>query len=223
MEEAVGAPVSYSLGVGFLFLLLVLLGLIVGAVFFIRWLSRRGREPNPASDKEDAARATGETALQAKQDQPLNIFISYRRSDSSDVCGRLYDRLVAEFGQTHVFRDVDSINPGYDFQDIIDRHIDKSDVGLVLIGPDWAGFEGGDVARLQRGEDFVRIEVAALLKKGIPVIPVLVRGAKVPPAETFPEDLSPLVRRNFSQLRPDPDFNIDVDRLLSALERIKAD
>ena len=37
------------------------------------------------------------------------IFISYRRSDSPDATGRIYDRLVAEFGKARVFKDVDSI------------------------------------------------------------------------------------------------------------------
>jgi hypothetical protein len=36
------------------------------------------------------------------------IFISYRRSDSPDATGRIYDGLVSEFGKAQVFKDVDS-------------------------------------------------------------------------------------------------------------------
>lgn len=34
------------------------------------------------------------------------IFISYRRSDSNDVSGRIYDRLAAHFGKAALFKDV---------------------------------------------------------------------------------------------------------------------
>jgi hypothetical protein len=44
------------------------------------------------------------------------IFISYRRSDSPDATGRIYNRLVAEFGKAQVFKDVDSIPLGQDFR-----------------------------------------------------------------------------------------------------------
>ena len=36
---------------------------------------------------------------------PPGIFISYRRSDTPDAVGRIYDRLVAEFGKARVFKD----------------------------------------------------------------------------------------------------------------------
>jgi hypothetical protein len=32
-------------------------------------------------------------------DPTAKIFISYRRADSADVCGRIYDRLVQHFGE----------------------------------------------------------------------------------------------------------------------------
>lgn len=44
------------------------------------------------------------------------IFISYRRQDSPDATGRLYDRLVGEFSAPQVFKDVDAIRLGRDFR-----------------------------------------------------------------------------------------------------------
>lgn len=44
------------------------------------------------------------------------ILISYRREDSAHVTGRIYDRLVQQFGRTAVFKDVDSIPLGIDFR-----------------------------------------------------------------------------------------------------------
>ena len=32
------------------------------------------------------------------------IFVPYRRDDSADTTGRMYDRLVDRFGREHVFR-----------------------------------------------------------------------------------------------------------------------
>ena len=34
----------------------------------------------------------------SEQNQLPGIFISYRRSDNPDATGRIYDRMVAEFG-----------------------------------------------------------------------------------------------------------------------------
>ena len=38
------------------------------------------------------------------------IFLSYRRKDSADVSGRIYDRLSIKYGKDQVFKDVDSIH-----------------------------------------------------------------------------------------------------------------
>jgi hypothetical protein len=62
---------------------------------------------------------------------------------------------------------------------------------IALVGKHWlsATDEEGK-RRLDQPEDFVRLEVAAALKRGIPVIPVLLDGAA---AVRFL--LIPLVRR----------------------------
>ena len=64
------------------------------------------------------------------------IFISYRRSDSEIIAGRIYDRLVAAFGEDNIFMDIDDIPPGLDFRDVIDQALAKTDVMLAIIGPD---------------------------------------------------------------------------------------
>lgn len=50
------------------------------------------------------------------------IFISYRRSDSTDTVGRIYDRLSDSFGKESVFKDVDSIPLAVDFRVISHRN-----------------------------------------------------------------------------------------------------
>ena len=65
------------------------------------------------------------------------ILISYRREDSADVTGRIYDRLVQQFGQEAVFKDVDSIPFGVDFRIHLDAQVAKCEVFLAVIGQDW--------------------------------------------------------------------------------------
>ena len=50
-----------------------------------------------------------------------SIFISYRREDTFFKADRLFDDLSQRFGQDNVFRDIDSIAPGEDFVERINR------------------------------------------------------------------------------------------------------
>jgi hypothetical protein len=147
---------------------------------------------------------------------PARIFVSYRRSDSADIAGRIYDRLIGRFGKDPVFKDVDSIPLGFDFKEYLDKKVGEFDI--------W-GFGGGDSRahqvkkRLEDPTDFVRIEIESALERGIPVIPLLVRGAEMPSEGTLPSSLRKLVYRNGIPIRSDPDFHRDMDRLISALEK----
>jgi formylglycine-generating enzyme required for sulfatase activity len=149
-----------------------------------------------------------------------SIFISYRRVDSSDVTGRIYDRLVATFDRNLVFKDVDSIPFGVDFRDHLDQAVSQCQVCLVVVGRTWleAKDEGGR-RRLDSTQDFVRIEIESALKRKIPVIPVLVGGASMPGPEQLPPSLEPLAYRNGAQVRSDPDFHRDMDRLIAGIQQ----
>ena len=50
--------------------------------------------------------------------------------------------------------------------------------------------------RLDDPNDFVRIEIGAALQRDIPVIPILVEGARVPRPDQLPEDIRELAFRN---------------------------
>jgi TonB family protein len=129
------------------------------------------------------------------------IFVSYRRSDSQGEAGRLFDDLVKRFGEDTVFMDVAAIEAGRDFRKAIEEGVTKCSVLLVMIGPEWldAKDERGG-RRLQDPSDFVRIETASALKRDIPVVPVLVRGAKMPSSEQLPDELKELAYRNCIEL-----------------------
>jgi hypothetical protein len=103
------------------------------------------------------------------------IFISYRREDSGASAGRLHDRLREHFGRDNVFMDIDTIEPGLDFTDVIERTVASCDVLIALIGRQWlTSTDAAGQRRLDNPEDFVRLEIAAALKRNIRVIPALV-------------------------------------------------
>ncbi|MDF0665539.1 MAG: toll/interleukin-1 receptor domain-containing protein [Nitrospira sp.] len=146
------------------------------------------------------------------------ILISYRREDSADVTGRIYDRLIQVFPQS-VFRDVDSIPLGVDFRTYLDEQVGKCDVFLAVIGPDWMGPKDSQgKTRLEDPRDFVRIEIESALKRRIPVIPVLVRGASMPSAKNLPDSMQALTMRNSAIVRSGPDFHHDMDQLIEFLK-----
>ncbi len=145
-----------------------------------------------------------------------SIFINYRRSDSEDVCGRIYDRLVAEFDEGSVFKDIEDILPGVDFRQALEREVSSTDVMLVIIGQSWSNRV--NKARLFETDDFVRFEIETALKRGIPVIPLLVqRRTTLPQRRQLPEGIKDLVYRNAREIRPDPDFHRDMDRLIQGI------
>ena len=63
------------------------------------------------------------------------IFIGYRREDTADVAGRVYDAMAARFGKARVFKDVNTIGPGVDFGAYIRGMLPQCRVALMLIGP----------------------------------------------------------------------------------------
>lgn len=127
------------------------------------------------------------------------IFISYRRDDTEGHAGRLYEDLVERFGRQAVFFDVSAIEPGQDFRKAIDANVARCSVLLAMIGPRWLDASGG-ARRIDDAGDFVRLEIASALQRDIPVVPVLVQGAKMPAAAQLPADLADLAWRNAVEL-----------------------
>lgn len=146
-----------------------------------------------------------------------SVFISYRRSDSAGVAGRVFDHLNAALGAGQMFMDVDGIPPGVDFYELLTRRMSTCRVLLVVIGPNWLGASNQDgQRRLSLGDDYVRMEVASALSRGIRVIPLLVDGAVMPGERDLPDSLKPLARRNAVQLSH-ARFSSDMERLAGVL------
>ncbi len=148
------------------------------------------------------------------------IFISYRRQDSRDITGRIYDRLLRHWEAERIFKDVDNIDPGEDYRDVIDREIAECALFLAVIGPSWLSAKKADgKRRLDDPSDMVRIELETALRRNQRVIPIIVGEGRMPEPEELPEPLQELADRHAFPVRPDPDFHRDMDRLVKLIER----
>ena len=140
--------------------------------------------------------------------EPAKIFLSYRRSDAGADTGRLSDRLVREFGADNIFLDFNSIPLGANFVERLTKEVHTCDALLAVIGPDWLDVRDEEgKRRLDNPQDFVRIEISAALQRNIAVIPILLNGTKIPPADRLPPEMQELTLRNALDLRLVARFN----------------
>ncbi|QEC67998.1 TIR domain-containing protein [Panacibacter ginsenosidivorans] len=151
---------------------------------------------------------------------PGTIFINYRKDDSNWNALALYNDLQKYFKKEQLFKDFNAILPGDDFVVSIQNALNKCNVLLVVIGRNWLHMEGADgKRRLDDPDDFVRLEVATALERGISVVPVLFDGTPMPKPEELPENLRLLCRRQFIEIDPKR-FEDDVRNLAEALKKI---
>jgi len=147
------------------------------------------------------------------------IFISYRRDDSGDIAGRIYEHLARAFGEDVIFFDVlKSIPYGQDFEKTILAAISQVKIMLVIMGNQWCDIRDKEGRRrLEQTGDWVRREVeTGLARQGLPVIPIYTQNASVR-KEQLPPSLQPLLNRNGLQIRREPDFMADISRLIDAI------
>jgi TIR domain-containing protein len=151
-----------------------------------------------------------------------NIAISYRRSDSSALAGRIFDRLTTHYGKHAVFMDVDNIPVGVDFRAHIDETWRHTDILLAVIGANWLGARDGAQARMLEASDPVRVEIETALGRAMPIIPVLVDGAKMPGQSELPPEFGNFVFLNAADVAAGRDFHLQMDRLIAAIDRTSA-
>ncbi len=93
------------------------------------------------------------------------VFISYQREDSAALA-----RLISILGRANA----------------LTKRVEEAAAIVVLIGENWL------TNLLDDPNDHVGIEIETAFDRKIPVIPVLVDGASMPPAGDLPESLKPL-------------------------------
>src|SRR5262245_34541258 len=151
---------------------------------------------------------------------PGKIFINYRRGDDPGNTGRLFDQLEDVFPREQLFIDVDSIRPGRDFVRVVEEQVAQCDVLLAVIGKGWLDARDDQgTRRLEKPDDFVRIEIESALKLDKVVIPVLVQDARMPSAHDLPDALKPLARRNAVRLTHER-FRAEAQGLVKAIQQI---
>ena len=141
----------------------------------------------------------------------MRIFISYRRSDSKTIARLIGEDLRARYGPDTVFQDVTEIKPGAEFPEDIRKALERSDIFLALVGPDWA----------RKGAfsdtDYVRLEVEAAFSNRLEVLPILVEGGTMPPVDDLPKSIQLVARINATHVDSGSDFNSHMERLYQAI------
>jgi hypothetical protein len=79
------------------------------------------------------------------------ITVSYRRADSGVITGRIRDRLALRYGEDSIFMDIDNIPFGMDFRKNIAEALDKNQILVAVIGPDWLGKTADGRRRIDDG------------------------------------------------------------------------
>jgi hypothetical protein len=148
------------------------------------------------------------------------IIVSYRRSDSAAITGRIFDRLVDRYGEESVFMDIDRIPFGTDFRHHIQDALGGADVLLAVIGPTWLGRSADGKSRIIDDADPVKVEIEAALKQGLKVIPVLVDNATMPGAADLPESIRDLAYINAAPIDTGRDFRQHMERLTRSIDSI---
>src|SRR5687768_11397695 len=116
------------------------------------------------------------------------IFIGYRERDARRTPDVVLEA-ISERCPDNVFLDRESLRAGKWWEQI-EAELQRAKVFLFLIGPDWLTVTDGDGRpRLADECDVHRREIAAALRRGATVIPVLVGDADLPRAADLPQDI----------------------------------
>jgi formylglycine-generating enzyme required for sulfatase activity len=129
------------------------------------------------------------------------VFISYRRASAAAAARALFEDLSRRFGKNWVFMDVEGIEPGQDFVKVLERTLNSCALMIVLIDPDWldARDKSGS-RRLDDPHDFVRMEVAAAIRRNIRLVPVMIGDAKPLAQGELPDDIGQIAWRRSLRL-----------------------
>jgi TIR domain len=136
-------------------------------------------EPTVRSVVED------ETALRP---DVASIFVSYRRDDTRMIVGPLVRDLGRHraLRQVDLFLDIRDIRTGTTWPAVLDDELQACRLLVAVIGPNWMRPDDRG-SRLHDADDVVRREIAVALRRGIPLLPLLVDAPMPDPADLMPD------------------------------------
>ena len=151
------------------------------------------------------------------------IFLSYRREDAAPYARLLQYLFSEQIPAAPMFMDLDSIEAGLDFAEVIREAVNSCAVLVALIGRQWATLSDEEGhRRLDNPDDYVRFEVQTALEREVRVIPVLVDGATPLRQQQLPSELHKLARLNAFELSF-ARYQYDADRLVKLIQQVLAE
>lgn len=198
--------------------ILVFVLIVIGIIWLYLFRTRLEKKTSLTRDASLFKLVNANKQLdRAEKSRPgRQIFINYRRSDSSGYALALYNELLKWYDKRDIFKDFHNIEPGEDFELAIDGALDRCNVLIVIIADKW-----GELIKERsklKDTDYVNMEIAAALAKNVYVIPVTINGAGIPNETDLPDALKKLTRRqslNIDQTR----FENDVLKLVNVLDK----
>ena len=124
------------------------------------------------------------------------IFVNYRHKQEGGWAAKaIASKLQTEFGAERIFLDVDGIPPGGELEEIRSE-IARAAALVVVLGEEWHKIQDDYGAqRIKQDDDWVRFEIRTAIERQIPIFPLLLDAAKLPPRQGIPEDIEPLIGR----------------------------
>ena len=131
------------------------------------------------------------------------VYLSYQHEDSERIAQRLTKRLAEHFEVV-----VPAVEP--------ESAVLQADVVVAVIDAGWTDIMGQP--RSDSSSDRVSAEIAAALRSGVLVIPVLIDDARMPTRSELPETLADLAGKRAVIVGTDS-FISDSSQLISSIER----
>ena len=103
--------------------------------------------------------------------------------------------------------DIDNIPFGTDFRSHIQAVLQETEVLIVVIGPQWLGTDAAGAVRMSQESDPVRAEIEAARARSLPLIPVLVDGARMPASAELPASFKDFAFLNAAEVATGRDFH----------------
>ncbi len=121
------------------------------------------------------------------------LFISYRREDEGPTAIFIKSKLDEVFGSEHVFMDLDNIQRGDNWKDTLKNNLEECNCLIVIIGKNWLRIQDEFfVRRIDKKDDWVRIEIETAIRRGIKIIPLFIGGA-LTQKEALPKSIQKLL------------------------------